>query len=705
MTKFQRIIILLLSAALVIETGNAEDLFAYESKITVYYDREIGQINKKVFGNSFLGHEPSLNHPGSRPNYGYADAGSGIWDPKRNEPVKGALDLARDSGITVIRFPGGCGAHHYNWKAAIGKERKHFLYGINEFMRTVDEIGAEPIFTISYFTGNEQDAADLVEYLNAPFDGKHYWAGKRAENGHPEPYGVKYFEIGNEIWHGNHREIKRVLPDEYAYRYLKYFNAMKGIDPSINIGVILKKDYGWKEWNKVVLEIVGGNLDFGVLHAYPTPVWGEKLEVMDPIEIFSTSLAIPLFEYEEKIQQILGFLEEKVNRKIPLAITEYNAGIAQEKPVPYRYALGTALINAELLRIFMKPENNILLANHWHFSNEAWGMVKVNYDIGKYFFFKKIDYYKRPNYYVYELYKKHFGDILIETDTKSNSYDIRKYDSDDKKTNLKALISQIKKGSVITENLLNEKWRIVSLAGVNAEEKDGILGIDFIEPENFNYSHSVKYAKIKPNTYYRLSGYIKIEKLTDKRGVCLAVSDARGWKETRSAAHTEQISGTNDWQYIDILYRTLFDAEKVIVSVRRIGKEGTLKGRAYFKDVKLEEYEPATRIPYLSVNASKSWDGNTVFLVVINKNMDEAVRTSIELISFLPSDIVASSPGRDLKRADAWILNGPSIDSTNEIINDNVKIIPKRVKINSNSFEFIFEPHSLTAIEIERTNN
>jgi len=52
------------------------------------------------------------------------------------------------------------------------------------------------------------------------------WAAERARNGHPRPYNVKYFEIGNEEWHGDHRNIKRVLPQEYGQRYLKYYEAL-----------------------------------------------------------------------------------------------------------------------------------------------------------------------------------------------------------------------------------------------------------------------------------------------------------------------------------------------------------------------------------------------------------------------------------------------------------------------------------------------
>ena len=77
--------------------------------------------------------------------------------------------------------------------------------------------------------------------------------------------------------------------------------------------------------------------------------------------------------------------------------------------------------------------------------------------------------------------------------------------------------------------------------------------------------------------------------------------------------------------------------------------------------------------------------------MVINKNLDKAEASSIELKDFMPSE-----------DAYAWILNGPSIGATNEEKEDNVIVTRKEFKVEGNRFEFTFEPHSLTAIEILR---
>ncbi|HOX54766.1 MAG TPA: alpha-L-arabinofuranosidase C-terminal domain-containing protein [Candidatus Omnitrophota bacterium] len=483
-------------------------------------------VEKKILGNNFLGYDPTTYESWSKQYYGYSDYGAGLWDPEKKTFVNEVTALAIEAGISAVRFPGGCGAHHYDWKTAIGSKRKHFLYGIDEFLKTCEEIKAEPILTVSYFTGDEHDATDLVEYLNAPNDGSNLnggidWAKQRAKNVHPLPYGVNYFEIGNEVYDGDSRRIKNVSAEEYAARYLKYYYAMKAIDPKIKIGVVLYTD----DWNRKLLRIVNDNLDFAIIHLYPTPARGERLERMKPENIFEISLGIPIFEYENIFQGSLRLLKKTSGKDVLIAVTEYNGGFAQEKPVPYRYCLGTALLNAELIRIFMEPQNRILMANYWNFVNEYWGMIANDFDGTRKTLYN--NYYKRPNFYVFELYHKHFGDSLLLT----------KVDS----------------------------------------------------------------------------GYYMVEN---------------------------------------------------------------------------------NRIPYLSVNASIDKDKNKVYLMVINKNLQGSITASIELKDFKPS-----------KTGHFWVLNGPSIDATNEVNHNNIRIKDGEFRIDRPIFKFTFEPHSLTAIEIAESKN
>jgi len=88
--------------------------------------------------------------------------------------------------------------------------------GPDEFGRLLDEIGATGTVTVNFATGTTQEAADFVAYMTAPLSKgpssnpaePRYWAALRARDGHPAPYDVPYWEVGNE----------QVFPGQYGWR-------------------------------------------------------------------------------------------------------------------------------------------------------------------------------------------------------------------------------------------------------------------------------------------------------------------------------------------------------------------------------------------------------------------------------------------------------------------------------------------------------
>jgi len=404
--------------------------YAGENVITVYCQDELGRIEPKIFGNNLIAYDPSTYEDWGEDYYGYSDYGAGIWDPAAGKAVNQVIELAKEAGISVMRFPGGCGAHQYNWKNAIGRDRKNFLFGIDEFLKVCRQVGAEPLFTVSYFTGDASEAADLVEYLNAPNDGSNPnggvdWAGKRAENGNPEPYAVKYFEIGNEVWNGDHRLVREVKADDYAKEYLQYYAAMKETDPLAQIGVILCLP----SWDNQVMRTVKEKVDFATIHLYPGwEIGGYRLKKMSVNDIFKLTLALPENQYAGYLKDTQELIKIHAGAAIPLAVTEYNIGITVDKPIVFRHSLGSALLNAELLRVFLDPQNGVFMANYWQFCNSFWGMVYSADDFMQQSYDQRIRYVKRPNQYVYELYTQHFGDTLISSEIQGSSYDLAELD-------------------------------------------------------------------------------------------------------------------------------------------------------------------------------------------------------------------------------------------------------------------------------------
>lgn len=144
------------------------------------------------------------------------DDSLGLWDPERQQGVPDAVAKTARAGVGLIRYPGGTQANLFDWKRAIGPEAQRGCqvdggngaprdsrYGPDEHMTYMHEVGAQASMMVAFAHETPADAADWVEYLNAPLGrnprGGKAWAKVRAENGHPAPYHVRYWEIGNEL--------------------------------------------------------------------------------------------------------------------------------------------------------------------------------------------------------------------------------------------------------------------------------------------------------------------------------------------------------------------------------------------------------------------------------------------------------------------------------------------------------------------------
>ena len=174
--------------------------------ITVDTSDKLREISKAMFG---------INHR-------YHNNGYSSWNATEKKIEDKFNAYVKEAKFGSIRYPGGTVSNLFDWKRSIGPAEKrkktvHGLpansepispnFGLDEAMTWIyDDIGAETVWVYGMGQGSAADAADLIEYLNAPADGDATnpnggvdWAEVRAKNGHREPYGVTRFEIGNEI--------------------------------------------------------------------------------------------------------------------------------------------------------------------------------------------------------------------------------------------------------------------------------------------------------------------------------------------------------------------------------------------------------------------------------------------------------------------------------------------------------------------------
>ena len=196
--------------AMITELTNA--IRAVESQTPVAIEADTSNVIREIPSAMF-----GINHRYHK--YGY-----GTWD-KENHKMNDAFGaLVKEAKFGSVRYPGGTVSNLFTWKDTIGDEADRTTtiagnnfysnagevpvdpaFGVDEAMTWIyDDLNADAIFVYGLGRGTPQDAADLVEYLNAPNDGSNPnggtdWAAVRAENGHEEPYGVTRFELGNEF--------------------------------------------------------------------------------------------------------------------------------------------------------------------------------------------------------------------------------------------------------------------------------------------------------------------------------------------------------------------------------------------------------------------------------------------------------------------------------------------------------------------------
>jgi alpha-L-arabinofuranosidase len=258
-----------------------------------------------------------------------------------------------------VRWPGGNVAQDYHWQWGVGPrdERKTWVnlswknepepsdFGTDEFIQFCRNIGAEPSLTINV-EGNGATAAEAaawVEYCNGSATSK--YGAMRARNGHAQPYGVKLWEVGNEIWGSwvrGHSNAKT-----YAKNFNRYAAAMRAVDPSIRLIAVGDNDM---KWNRTVLRLAGEGMDYLAIHHY----YGRNEMAGDALNL----MARPLF-YERFYGQVADLIRQLApGREIRLAINEWGLDLVERQ----QYSMQSALYGARLMNVFERTNGAVAMS-------------------------------------------------------------------------------------------------------------------------------------------------------------------------------------------------------------------------------------------------------------------------------------------------------------------------------------------------------
>lgn len=202
----------------------------------------------------------------------YLDEASFMADDNMFGIRKEYYDLYKYWNPGMLRYPGGWMAdiNEFRWYNMIGDIDKRLSpivsektnsqrvdFGIDEYMAFCNDLNIEPQYTVNFGSANPEEAAELVIYLNG--DGKKYPSDLRISNGYPDPYNVKYFEIGNEQyiqWAVGYRPPKQMAAD-----FRLFDIAMKNEFPNI-LTIIDGHFWGHEDFFNTVTEIAGDRYDY-----------------------------------------------------------------------------------------------------------------------------------------------------------------------------------------------------------------------------------------------------------------------------------------------------------------------------------------------------------------------------------------------------------------------------------------------------------
>jgi len=210
------------------------------------------------------------------------------------------INILKEMNSGIYRLVGGNFVSNYEWRHGIGDpDRRPPRYdyawntvesndvGTDELITMCELIGVEPYLVVNSGFGDAYCAAQWVEYVNGPRESPNGML--RAANGHPEPYGVKYWGIGNEmygVWQMGHMSA-----GQYSIKHNFFAEAMLEKDPTIEIigcgatileaSTVARHDrkkspsglpYDFlspDDWSGTLLSGSYQNIDYLAEHAYP----------------------------------------------------------------------------------------------------------------------------------------------------------------------------------------------------------------------------------------------------------------------------------------------------------------------------------------------------------------------------------------------------------------------------------------------------
>ncbi len=345
-----------------------------EAEIVVLGNKSLGTIEGSLFGQFLELAGRCIN--------------GGAYDPEspmsRPDGVRtDVLEALRELRPTHLRYPGGCAVSYFDWQELVGPKESRpraklhrtlrgaqsTAFGIAEAWAYAEELGTELYLCVNAHTQSPEDAANLVEYLNGA--GPTKWVDLRRSHGREEPYGVRLFGLGNEIY-GDWQAGQKTA-EQYAAWCREAIRQMKRADPSIRV-VVCGCGRPNPEWDRTVLFATIGLADMISIHNYfGRPVFRDSMgasrvcrEMLNALNVAIDEAMDTTLGVHPRAHREFGMLPE-VQERPGIAFDEWGVWYHGDRdPVHCLeevFNYGDALTVATLLHEILRNTRTVKLAN------------------------------------------------------------------------------------------------------------------------------------------------------------------------------------------------------------------------------------------------------------------------------------------------------------------------------------------------------
>ena len=393
-------------------------LLAQTAEIKIDVDRTIGKIDPNIYGVFMEPIHFNGRRMGLPDTVEFNTVYGNLYDPSspladKNGFRKDYIDAMKELKITNMRWPGGNFVMGYNWQDGIGPKdqrpaRINLAWGgidnnhvgTDEWVELNKSIGSQNVVCVNLGLGTIQDALHWVEYCN--YKKGTYYSNLRAKYGHPKPYDVKIWDLGNEVdgapWELGHKDA-----EDYVKIAREAAKAMRAVDHTIKLvasGSSYYESTGkWVEWNRKILTGLGDIINYISIHRY----W-------DRSDDYYTFMGQSAMDFEEKINITADEIDavramKDFKNPIYISVDEWGS---------FGRDFRSVLPIAQCLNSFIRHANIVKMSNFTMMTS----LLSSDREKGT---------YKSPLFYTYKLFSNNCRGNSVDTYVQCDTFNTDKY--------------------------------------------------------------------------------------------------------------------------------------------------------------------------------------------------------------------------------------------------------------------------------------